>query len=116
MVGTIRVVNKTGGKVELREGEVLVHVDRGNPDLGNPYVLRDKKSREQRNIVCDQFERMAEHDMARGGPIYRAVMSLAERVASGEKIALQCWCKPDRCHADWIADRVRIEAQRITRS
>jgi hypothetical protein len=50
------------------------------------------------------------------GPIYRAVMALAERVASGEKIALQCWCKPDRCHADWIADRVRIEAQRITRS
>ena len=107
MVGTIRVVNKTGGKVELREGEVLVHVDRGNPDLGNPYVLRDKKSREQRNVVCDQFERMAEHDMRTRGPIYRAVAALAERVLAGEKLVLGCWCKPERCHADWICDQVR---------
>ena len=116
MTGSIRVINKSHGRDALREGEVAVAADRTNRDLGNPYVLRDKKDREKRDIVCDQFERMAEHDMARGGPIYRAVMSLAKRVASGEKIALQCWCKPDRCHADWIADRVRIEAQRITRS
>ena len=94
----------------------MVPVDRTNRDLGNPYVLRDKKSKEQRNVVCDQFERMAEHDMKHGGPIYRAVAALAGRVAAGERIALQCWCKPERCHADWIADRVRIEAQRITRS
>jgi hypothetical protein len=40
-------------------------------------------------------------------------MALAERVANGEKIALQCWCKPDRCHADWIADRVRSEARQL---
>ena len=116
MVGTIRVVNKTGGKVELREGEVLVHVDRGNPDLGNPYVLRDKKSREQRNVVCDQFERMAEHDMKHGGPIRRAVYELADRVANGEQIALMCWCKPQRCHADWIGDRVRAIADSRQRS
>jgi hypothetical protein len=51
---------------------------------------------------------MAEHDMKHGGPIYRAVMALVERVLAGEQIALMCWCKPDRCHADWISDRVRL--------
>ena len=113
MTGSIRVINKSHGRDALREGEVAVAADRTNRDLGNPYVLRDKKDREKRDIVCDQFERMAEHDMAQGGPIYRAVMALAERVANGEKIALQCWCKPDRCHADWIADRVRSEARQL---
>ena len=107
MTGSIRVINKSKGRDQLREGEVGVHVDRTNPDLGNPYVLRDKKSKEQRNIVCDQFERMAEHDMEHGGPIRRAVYALADRVAEGEQIALMCWCKPHRCHADWISDRVR---------
>ena len=113
MTGSVRVINKSHGPKALREGEVAVAVDRTNRDLGNPYVLRDKKDRELRDVVCNQFERMAEHDMVHRGPIYRAVMALAERVANGEKIALQCWCKPDRCHADWIADRVRSEARQL---
>jgi hypothetical protein len=113
MTGSIRVINKRGGKDAIREGEVAILVDRTHPELGNPYVLRDKKSREQRDVVCDQFERMADHDMKVRGPIYREVMALADRVEAGERIALQCWCKPERCHADWICDRVReMVAQR----
>ena len=108
MTGSIRVINKGKGRDHLRPGEIGVHVDRTNPELGNPYILRDKKSKEQRNICCDQFERMAEYDMKHGGPIYRAVMALVERVLAGEQIALMCWCKPDRCHADWIGNRVRL--------
>ena len=107
MTGTIRVINKSKGRDQLRPDETGIHVDRTNPDLGNPYVLRDKKSKEQRNIVCDQFERMAEYDMEKGGPIRRAVYGLADRVTAGENIALMCWCKPQRCHADWIGDKVR---------
>ena len=107
MNGSIRVINKGKGRDHLRPGEIGVHVDRTNPELGNPYILRDKKSKEQRNICCDQFERMAEHDMRTRGPIYRAVAALAERVLAGEKLALGCWCKPERCHADWICDQVR---------
>ncbi len=110
-IGYVRVVNKSDKK-SLREGEVLFSVDRSNPDLGNPYVLHDKRSREQRNVVCAQFERMGEHDMRHRGPIYRAVMELADRVMKGERIALGCWCRPERCHADWIADAVRAEVAR----
>ena len=111
MTGHIRVSNKRDGKEAVREGETVVLVDRTHPELGNPYVLRDKKSREQRDVVCNQFERMAEHDMKNRGPIYREVMALADRVEAGEQVALQCWCKPERCHADWICDRVREEVQ-----
>ena len=107
MAGHIRVINKRDGKKAVRENETVVPVDRTNPDLGNPYVLRDKRSKEQRNIVCDQFERMGNYEMQHGGPIRDAVEALAARVEAGENIALQCWCKPDRCHADWVADRIK---------
>lgn len=110
MSGSIRVINKRGGQ-RPDVGETAVVVDRTHPVLGNPYVLRDPLSREQRDIVCDRFERMAEHDMRTGGPISRAVLVLADRVRGGERIALQCWCKPRRSHADWIADRVRLLAK-----
>lgn len=115
MVGSIRVINKGKGRDQLREGEIGIHVDRTNPTLGNPYILRDKKSHEQRDVCCNQFERMAEHDMQHRGPIYRAVMELVERVLAGEQIALMCWCKPNRCHADWIADRVRAIVAELSR-
>jgi hypothetical protein len=111
MAGYIRVINKRDGKKAIRENETVVPVDRTNPVLGNPYVLRDKRSKEQRNIVCDQYERMGEYEMQHGGPIRDAIVALAARVESGENIALQCWCKPCRCHADWVADRIREKVE-----
>jgi hypothetical protein len=42
-------------------------------------------------------------------------MELVERVLAGEQIALMCWCKPNRCHADWIADRVRAIVAELSR-
>lgn len=111
----VRVVNKTRGRFIPAPGETVVDVDRSNRELGNPYYLAEKGNDAERDRVCDSFERMAESDMARGGPVRRAVMDLAARVAGGESLALACWCAPRRCHGDWIARRVREEAELIAR-
>ena len=112
MTQPVRVVNMRK-KVALEPGEVPVSVDRTHPDLGNPFVLRNPRDRAERDRVCDQFERMADNDMRIRGPIYRAVRELAGRVRAGERLALRCWCAPDRCHADWIAARVLEEVARL---
>lgn len=78
-----------------------VRIDRRTP-WGNPFVLgRDG----------DRDEVIAKH-----------TAYLDERIASGEVTdadllslagqTLGCWCKPEACHGDVLADRVRAAVKR----
>ena len=111
----VRVVSKRKGGIRPPSGETVVDCSRTNPTLGNPFHLEHPTDPEARERCIARFRMMADQDMVRGGPISRAVASLAERAARGERLALQCWCAPLPCHADHIAKLVRDTVHRFFR-
>ncbi|ABM97060.1 DUF4326 domain-containing protein [Methylibium petroleiphilum] len=108
--GDVRVVSKRKGGTAPEPGEVVIDIDRTNPVLGNRHVLRDHRDAAGRQAVIEAFERDLEADLAAGGPMHAEIVRLATRVLAGERLALRCWCAPDRCHGDPIRDAIRSEA------
>lgn len=110
MTGYVRVVNYR--KDMAPEGslpepdEVVVPVDRSNPVLGNKHVLRNKLDHQERLKVIAEFAADLERDFTVKGLMHQAVNDIATRVLSGERICLQCACKPMDCHGDVIAKKV----------
>ena len=106
----IRVVNlrpDMGSETAPEPHEVCIRVDRDNPVLGNPYVLRNKLDAREREKVIESYRKDLEADLATRGPMFEAIETIADRVAAGEAICLQCWCKPLPCHGDLIETAVR---------
>ncbi|WP_288482442.1 DUF4326 domain-containing protein [uncultured Deinococcus sp.] len=63
--------------------------------LGNPYTLRSGYTRDQAvDLYAPWLERAPSH-------VRRALDVLRERVRT-ERVALVCFCHPQRCHADVI--------------
>ncbi len=116
--GYIRVASLRVSQRDIapEPGETVIRGDRVNPVLGNPHVLHNANDPAERDRVCDAFERDAQIDLQAGGPISRAIDDMARRVAAGERIVLMCWCKPRRCHLDWVAREVEQRANHRTRS
>lgn len=107
-VGHIRVGSKRAYGVKAEPGETQIDGDRKNPVLGNRHFLKDVNDFDERNRVIESFiKKDLLPDLEKGGPISKEVSSMAERVLSGEKIILMCWCAPMRCHCDSIASEVR---------
>lgn len=107
MTGYVRVTNKRWhSPVKPDEDEVVIDVDRSNPVLGNKHVLGNANDAAERERVIEAYRRDLERDLAAQGPMARAVAEIAQRVFSGEKVCLNCWCAPRACHGDVIAARV----------
>jgi hypothetical protein len=73
-----------------QERDLFVRVDRHSP-WGNPFLLEDDGDRE--TVVARYRDHYLPHKP-----------SLLERIAELEGKALGCWCAPDLCHADVLAD------------
>lgn len=112
--GAVRVVSKRRGGVAEAAGEVVIDVDRSHPTLGNVHYLHDHNDDEERAQVIAAYRADFERDMAVKGPMFRAVVELADRVRAGERIALRCWCAPRNCHADIVRDKVLDLAAQAT--
>lgn len=107
--GYVRVVNyRTDMQPDAQpeNDETVVAVDRRNPVLGNKHYLRVKTDLNERHKVIAAFTRDLESDFVIKGPMHLAIRDLANRVHSGEKITLQCACKPSPCHGDVIAKKI----------
>lgn len=104
--GSVRVVSRRQGGTQALPGETVVDVDRGHPVLGNPHVLADHRDTRSRERVIALYEQDLIADESFRGPMTRAIEALRERVESGERIALRCWCAPHKCHADLLAQRI----------
>lgn len=111
MSGTIRIGSKRANSAgKPRPGESVIHVDRTNPVLGNRHVLRNHLDSVERAKVIAAYEQdlLADEAEPGGGPMTKAIARIADRVVSGERVVLLCWCHPEhRCHAQHIEDRVR---------
>jgi hypothetical protein len=100
---TIRVVSKRKGGTEAEDGETVIYVGRPHV-LGNPTPLGSERQRPETLRVYSAWLR-AQYATP-GSAVNVAVTRLAARHRAGERIALQCWCAPKRCHADYIKQLV----------
>lgn len=83
-------MNETTVVVNSRTDDYDIYIGRGSK-WGNPFVMRDKSDNE-RERVCDAYEAwfMNQPDL---------VNSLHE--LKGKRLG--CFCKPKRCHGDFLA-------------
>ena len=70
--------------------------------LGNPYTLRQGT----RDEVIALYRQWLPLRLNADTPQARALQDLADRVRTGEKLLLICWCAPLACHADVIKAEV----------
>jgi len=73
-------------------------VDRSSP-LGNPYYMQFE---EQRNEVCDKYERWFYKQIEESESFRDTVEALMAVYVQTRKLRLFCWCSPKRCHAETI--------------
>lgn len=106
-LGSVRLGNKRrGATAKPRHGEIAIDIDRSNPVLGNPFILRDHNDDIRRADVIRRYATKYQADIARHGPMAAATEQLAQRVRAGERLVLMCWCHPKPCHGDIIKDRI----------
>lgn len=111
LAGHVRLGNKrSGASAKPRAGETVVDIDRANPILGNPYILKDHRDDVRRAEVIRLYGVKYQDDLNRSGPMASATEALAARVRKGERLILMCWCagppmnKP--CHGDLIIKQI----------
>ncbi len=76
-----------------RSDESIARVDRGTI-FGNPFKMYEDVSRDD---VCDQYQIYFDDRIKTDAEFVEQVLSL-----KGKK--LYCWCTPNRCHAETIAN------------
>lgn len=75
-----------------------VYIERGSP-WGNPFVIGKDGDRD---VVCDKYAAMVDAD-----PSFKAQI-----IANLKGKDLVCFCKPQRCHGDYLLEVANAEAQR----
>jgi hypothetical protein len=61
---------------------------------------------EERRRVIQENKKDLNKSRKENGIAWQEINKLADRVASGEKLALQCWCSPKPCHGDNIKSAI----------
>ena len=92
----VRVVNLM--QYKLKDGEVLIKVDRSTP-VGNVFPMRNERMRDE---VCDKYEAYFYKKVKEAGA-FRDYIAHIYRTALKNDVALGCWSAPKRCHANIIA-------------
>lgn len=88
------------------EGYALIRCDRRNPILGNQHEMQDQSQAERTRVIA-AFRDDLNKDRLANGPMWQEINKLADRVEQGEKLGLQCWCKPKDCHVDVIVSAIK---------
>lgn len=93
------IVVKKGDKPK---GYTVVYI--GRPSLfGNPFPMHGEHTR---IAAITQHHTWLNIQRRYNTPEWQAVVELAERVRKGEKIALECYCAPKKCHGDTIVSAI----------
>lgn len=106
----IRVVNKR------KHRGAGVYVGRPTP-LGNPFSHMPgtiaQHQVESRDAAIERYRRWLAEELAANpaGPAAEMLARLVNAYRSEGELTLVCWCAPQACHADVIADAVRERAE-----
>jgi len=93
-----------------RKGQGLggVYVGRPTP-LGNPFRLEREDQREE---VVRRYATWLEEELRQGNrEVARALEELYRRLKRQGVLTLLCFCAPRRCHAEVIAEKLRLMAE-----
>lgn len=82
-------------------GYTRVSIDRSNPILGNPIVLKNANDSIERAKVISDYEAWLTLRL-NTPPVSQALEQLAQRIVAGEKLAFMCWCDPKPCHGHFL--------------
>lgn len=92
-----------------------VYVGRGSP-LGNPFSHRLSKFEvykvATRSEAIEKYRTWLDEQLQFDTPQSRAIMECMAKLVADNKIVLGCFCVPQKCHAEVIAEvlRKRFEA------
>ena len=108
----INVIHKreqTGGEGALPFPQV--YVGRPSP-LGNPFVIgkdgtRDEVIAKYRDWLEVNLHHRSDEDTA--AAVYKEIHRLWHMCIANEGITLVCWCKPQDCHGDVIAEWIQAQ-------
>ena len=90
------------------QGVVGVYVGRPTP-LGNPFRLENEEQREE---VVVRYATWLEQELRQGNrAVTRALEELYRQLKRQGNITLVCFCAPRRCHAEVIAERLKLMAE-----
>lgn len=93
----IRIVNLRN--YNLKEGEVLIRVDRYNKILGNKFYMHNES---ERDLVCDKYQEWFDKQIKNRNLDVLNELRRIYKIAQVNDIALGCWCYPKRCHSETI--------------
>lgn len=91
----IKVINI---RDKVPDGFTVIYAGRPSP-LGNPFTMHGEA---KRNAVCDKYAEWFHREIGVDGELRKSIIDIYQRHMNGENIALQCFCKPKRCHCDTI--------------
>jgi len=76
--------------VNLKTEKYDVYIGRGSK-WGNPFPMKNR-SRKERDRVCDKYEK------------WFWTTDLPGQIHELKNKTLGCYCKPERCHGDFLAE------------
>lgn len=106
----IFVYNRTK---EIHDGEYNFPIFRGKSVLANPYThIKDKKTLasfivKDRDTAIDMYSHYFDVMYGSNIEFTNEVNKIYEAFKTGENVYLECYCHPERCHGDIIADKIR---------
>lgn len=102
MKTNLKVINHREKSTYQRLGWKIIYV--GRPTiLGNPFKSGRDGTRDE---VCDAYMEHLRRSWRSNTQVRNKLKGIARLVESGQRIALQCYCHPKRCHADEIAKAI----------
>ena len=105
----IIVYNRTK---ESHDNEINIPIYRPHI-LGNPFThIKDKKTKaiyivKDRDEAIEQYSHYFDLMYQSNADFKRAVDSLYELYKTGKNIYLECYCHPQKCHGDIIAEKMQ---------
>lgn len=113
----ITVVNQ---KAIRGTGVQGIYIGRRNREFPTPSPLANRfriGADGTREEVIAKFRRWLWNELRnRNGAAYRELLRLAHLTLNLEDVTLVCWCKPDFCHGDILADAITFLAKQLIRS
>lgn len=96
-MGTVEVINKRNHS----KGGVYI----GRPGIfGNPFRIGPDGDRAE---VIEKYRQWLSVELGRNQELREALEDLVQRVSRGEDLQLVCWCAPQPCHGDVLAELIR---------
>lgn len=75
--------------------------------LGNPFFMKDESLRD---AVCDKYKAYFDKNIKSDLKMRTELMVIVEEVRNGKAVRLGCFCKPKRCHCDYLVNRIETMA------